>query len=386
MAPSQALLSTALAPPTTSLGPTPLPPLPWSDGSGEEFVWCEAYKECINWESESMTDSNELDIISARIMGYLLVYIIPSGRTHVAREILECESDLAKLQDLAKLYRDHLLEGFSQYRPSTPEPVPHPSRPSAEEDRKYFTEAIVGPPASHEAAKRAAVRRDGLGCLLTGQYEDKYFVYLSNNNLPYPDGKATITNAVHIVPPYVNALPREGEQAKAVKRLWNATVWSQFSLFGVGLDDLNGPKINRLANILTLDVKYHALFDRLRIWFEPNPDFPTGQHFIIHALAPAYLPPIRHVHLVNADNGTTHELPDPRYLQLHAAVCKITYLSDAWYRNTPPYEVPAACEVALTAHPCAASPDFSVAFDGEAFFQHPSLSLPTELCTILGHQ
>jgi hypothetical protein len=36
------------------------------------------------------------------------------------------------------------------------------------------------------------------------------------------------------------------------------------------MDELNGPKIHRLANILTLGVYLHTQFDRLALWFEAN--------------------------------------------------------------------------------------------------------------------
>lgn len=102
--------SAALAPLATAIGPTPLPHIPWSDTTAEGVVWCEAFKECLSWEKDSTADGRiDSDLVYARILGYLLLHA-SHGRTHVAREILECEADATKLRKLAKLYQDHLLQ------------------------------------------------------------------------------------------------------------------------------------------------------------------------------------------------------------------------------------------------------------------------------------
>jgi hypothetical protein len=35
------------------------------------------------------------------------------------------------------------------------------------------------------------------------------------------------------------------------------------------LDELNGPDVHRLENVMTLETGVHALFDNLKLWFEP---------------------------------------------------------------------------------------------------------------------
>lgn len=128
-----------------------------------------------------------------------------------------------------------------------------------------------------------AVRRDTFGCAITGAYDVKYVDYLFQNGLPLPRTPATITNACHIVPPYVNALPRRQKSVKVgftstawfisdiFQAAWNSTVWSQFQHFGVHLDELNGANIHWLCNVITMGVHYHGLFDQLRLWLEPDP-------------------------------------------------------------------------------------------------------------------
>jgi hypothetical protein len=50
-----------------------------------------------------------------------------------------------------------------------------------------------------------------------------------------------------------------------------ASVWAVLDRFGYKelLKELNGTKIHRLENILTLSLEVHELFDTLKLWFEP---------------------------------------------------------------------------------------------------------------------
>lgn len=36
----------------------------------------------------------------------------------------------------------------------------------------------------------------------------------------------------------------------------------------LGVDELNGPQIHRLENVMTMDVSFHQWFDSLVIWLE----------------------------------------------------------------------------------------------------------------------
>jgi hypothetical protein len=111
------------------------------------------------------------------------------------------------------------------------------------------------------------------------------------------------------------------------------------------LAELDGANIHRLSNALTLDMSVHAAFDGLKLWFEEVPvsnikrfsfspwcHLPqgapntytvcsTGNLAFLNAL-----PPARQVHFTT---NTGQELPDPRYLKLHAAVCRVAHMSGA---------------------------------------------------------
>jgi hypothetical protein len=41
-------------------------------------------------------------------------------------------------------------------------------------------------------------------------------------------------------------------------------------------EELNGPQIHRLENVMTVDYTFQVLFDQLKIWFVPTvrPNYP----------------------------------------------------------------------------------------------------------------
>ena len=52
--------------------------------------------------------------------------------------------------------------------------------------------------------------------------------------------------------------------------MW-ATLQRFSSIPGYIHDELNGNRINRLENIITLDLALHAAFDELLVWFKFRP-------------------------------------------------------------------------------------------------------------------
>lgn len=108
------------------------------------------------------------------------------------------------------------------------------------------------------------------------------------------------------------------------------------------MNELNGPDIHRLSNILTLRVEVHSLFDKLDLWFELVPvSFVLVVHYydLIHTAQNTlntYNICVSHDFfrrtLLPTITFTSHNgfpLPDPRYLKLHAAACRIAHLSGA---------------------------------------------------------
>lgn len=108
------------------------------------------------------------------------------------------------------------------------------------------------------------------------------------------------------------------------------------------MNELTGPDIHRLTNILTLDHHLHSCFDRLVLWLEADnvswdysyrlygdlKPFQTKEHtyricssidLIIGGLPDT----------VTFTKHADFDLPDPRYLKMHAACCRVAHMSGA---------------------------------------------------------
>jgi len=212
-----------------------------------------------------------------------------------------------------------------QSKGATPAPSEHPSRPSFEDEVYLFKCALDEAPTNHRSAKNSSLARDSFYCLGSGAMEFTYYRTLT----PAEQAQTRVcnTNAAHIFPPSTNQ-NLDPEQDADPKTQYSATVWAiihNFSGISV-LDELNGPSIHCLSNILTLELNLHKPFDNLDLWFEAVHDtvhtydirspYPLGPHLVPHTR-------------VIFTTNTNLSLPDPRYLKLHAAVCRIAHLSGA---------------------------------------------------------
>jgi len=77
---------------------------------------------------------------------------------------------------------------------------------------------------------------------------------------------STPTVAAHIIP--FSIVPNDINDASQIER--SSRIFEILWRFGgIELTELNGTKINRLENILTLSTETRDLFGRLDMWFEP---------------------------------------------------------------------------------------------------------------------
>jgi hypothetical protein len=109
------------------------------------------------------------------------------------------------------------------------------------------------------------------------------------------------------------------------------------------MDELDGPKIHRLANIMTLDHFLRIHFDRLELWLEADDvsqdktcgytddlkllqnqnhtyRISSNDDLIIRDLPST-------VTFISSDDK--FDLPDPRYIKMHAACCRVAHMSGA---------------------------------------------------------
>ncbi|KZT06463.1 uncharacterized protein LAESUDRAFT_653553, partial [Laetiporus sulphureus 93-53] len=173
-----------------------------------------------------------------------------------------------------------------------------------------------------------ALLRDDNRCMITRQFDSTVFEQSSvelQAELSAANQPLCVTECCHIFPESTN----RGIDDKH-KGEYAASVWTIIERFGYPKlrTELEGEQIHLLKNILTLNQYAHGMFDTLRLWFEETD--------------------IRHCYKIGASNPTMvfggyrfprevqfkttderFDLPDPRLLKLHAACCKVAWMSGA---------------------------------------------------------
>lgn len=129
-------------------------------------------------------------------------------------------------------------------------------------------------------------------------------------------------------------------------------ILERFDFKGI-IEELAGPKVHSLTNILTLDASVHQSFNALKVWFEEDTvrlrlftpdilhlralfvifqDSDTPNRYEIMSTEPfVFTGRISQSNpfltLTSTDSRLT--LPNPAYLRIHAACCKVAHLSGA---------------------------------------------------------
>jgi hypothetical protein len=53
-----------------------------------------------------------------------------------------------------------------------------------------------------------------------------------------------------------------------LQKAYSASLLAVLKRFGYDVENLNGPKVHSLFNVMTMEKNVHDLFDRLYLWFE----------------------------------------------------------------------------------------------------------------------
>ncbi|KAH9945326.1 uncharacterized protein BXZ73DRAFT_96312 [Epithele typhae] len=248
--------------------------------------------------------------------GFLIEPVNEMARSCISVDIEKCEGSYERLVDLGQFYYVHYIRHFKSTGGPTPRSSSHPSRPSFDGLAKEIVPQLIHTPQNHSQAKQLALFRDGCAA-----------------------SRLTPTHCSHIIPESLNKFtPSANPEAK---RELAAGFWSILERFGYpdALKELNGHKCHRLSNVLTLSEESHTLMDRLCLWYEstgePNtynlktypPELRAGNGW-----------PAQVTFKIRDDLGIPglprpeedhSELPNPDYLALHAACCKVAHLSGA---------------------------------------------------------
>ncbi|KJA18783.1 hypothetical protein HYPSUDRAFT_69697 [Hypholoma sublateritium FD-334 SS-4] len=309
-------------------------PLPYNNyNPSTQAPLHDAYEECLMMEASVGTDKDAL--VFPRCLGYLILELPHEAGEVVAHEVVDCHASFDRMRSLSLFYIDHLIRLFRQSKGPTPAPSEHPSRPSFEMHRNFFNEAVEPAPASHQAAKKSALRRDGYRCVVTGQadrtsVESMQPADLQKYNLD-DNSVVTITNYCHIFPPSTNRFDQNDPAEK--KKKYAGSVWSIIESFSHidMLSELNSESIHHLQNGFTMHSQLHTLFDDLNLWFEHVAGLDNTYKVCFLSLRDhrSFLSTSQSHTITFTSTDPSLPLPNPDYLRLHAAVCRVAHMSGA---------------------------------------------------------
>ncbi|KAH7908515.1 hypothetical protein BJ138DRAFT_1091111 [Hygrophoropsis aurantiaca] len=279
--------------------------------------WRDAYDRCLVFEKNAASVPPPLSgpsrLVCARLLGYIIREALTDcGRDTISNEIKDCADEDA-LVVLATLYLNYFIRCFlARKKVRTPTPSQHPSRPSFHDVQETLKYLINEAPQSHATAKQKALYRDGFCCVLSGACDAPSFESIASvRDLPLASDKEVApTHAAHILPESAITGILGANEGDAKLNLIIATVWTIMERFGQVLipDELNGPNIHHLENVMTLSTPNH---------YRPNSAYPQVRSGIPDLISFTTPDPVQ------------FPLPSPEYLRLHAACARVHHFSGA---------------------------------------------------------
>ncbi|KDR74064.1 hypothetical protein GALMADRAFT_250794 [Galerina marginata CBS 339.88] len=302
-----------------------------------------AYEICLRLEeflqmAADNGDDVKKELVYVRTLGYLM-HCVPTdlGLKKVVEEIASSVDDSAILA-VGQMYYDHFIRAFRANRAH----IPTPSNYSSPAARRSFdkiqdwvnNETMPEVPQSHSQAKNHALIRDGHRCVVTGHYDTNSVMAIKELKEVVESDPSTMVERTHCTHIFPDS-PIEPDKAE---RQYAATMWAV--MFGFGYenlpDELNGSKIHRLENIMTLVLGFHMAFDQMDIWFAATEEM---NKYKLGASDPLFLRGYPEFVTFTTHDPEKYPVPSPTYLAIHAACAKVAHLSgaaariDEFYRN-----------------------------------------------------
>ncbi|KAI6028832.1 hypothetical protein F5J12DRAFT_889345 [Pisolithus orientalis] len=254
----------------------------------------------------------EKDLIHCRILGYLFHYFPARDIKPFVREIVTTNGRPRELLQLGEFYYDFFIRSFKSNEGKSP-PSSSPLSPHPSDNVAQLIECILQEaPQDRRTAKKHALVRDSFQCPVTKVY-DWDAVMCSEEmemKITCEGAEGGFTQCVHIFLEFTNAnITPDSTEFWAT---YAASVWGVLDRFGYSAlrEELNGPNIHRLENIVTMEKSLRIHFDRLWIWFTATEEPNTYK-------------------LEEIRDWLISRYPNPTYLSIHAACAKIAHVSGA---------------------------------------------------------
>ncbi|KAF8645646.1 hypothetical protein AX16_007677 [Volvariella volvacea WC 439] len=248
---------------------------------------------------------------------YLLLYALTQyAVSFVAEEITRC-TDYEEVMQLGDKYKRNFIHAFWLHRTSKRTSsfrfTRHGRLVSFDtvQDMMHDQPRFGKHPKNYVQAKGSALIRDDFRCQLTRTIDWSSF-HASQELRECVDSKSVSkTEYCYIFP---GSLPPSLDDKDEDLREF----WVTLSHFGYPeiQEELAGENVNSLKNILTLLYVLYRLLRELKLWFEPTTPIPEG-------FREAFQIPS------TVEFQTEHDLDlsSAKYLAIHAACCKIAWLS-----------------------------------------------------------
>ncbi|KAH9175893.1 hypothetical protein EDB89DRAFT_2066097 [Lactarius sanguifluus] len=277
-------------------------------------------------------ESHDQKLMHVRILGYL-IRAGPSltASEFVAKEVNDSpEGDEDEIDKAGEKYLFHYLSIFKKSACRTP--AASLSACSAFETKNAMIMEMLRqadkPPQDQKEAKRQALARDNFQCIVSGKYD--YNMTSQNDDLSavafsFSPPRIGVTQCAHIIPSSTNENILDSKDKHA------SSFWAVLGCFGYEdlLDKLKGKGIHSLDNVMTLGMEIHHWFDQLKMWFEavkgsPNTYTIKAADTILLAFCKA-----ADCKITLTSEDPRLPLPNPDYLEIHAACCRVAHLSGA---------------------------------------------------------
>ncbi|KAI1795684.1 hypothetical protein LXA43DRAFT_1167307 [Ganoderma leucocontextum] len=254
------------------------------------------------------------------------------GKANVANKILHCgdafkgpqKEDSCHFAQLADFFWRNIIVPVRVSGGKTPQPQSRTSCSGSTSADAFRSPAGTEAVNALNSVMDAALRRDKHRCVISGKVDPETIA----SGLGALTGTGfEVSRVAHIIPFSLrNSVGYSSSSASASASAAHLpSIWCALECFGgISLANLMHAGINSLDNVITLSATLHRYFTALQVALEPIPDVPNTYKVLTWGKVAPRLGLSKTVKLFTP---TDVPLPNPAYLALHAAICKLVWAS-----------------------------------------------------------
>ncbi|TBU33647.1 hypothetical protein BD311DRAFT_711563 [Dichomitus squalens] len=251
------------------------------------------------------------------------------GRVNVASKIIHCGDaykearrlDSCHFAQLADFFWRNIIVPVRVSGGRTPQPrsrMSHSGIASADASHSPGMEAVN----ALQGVIKATLERDRYRCVVTGKVDPET---VANGPGSLTGTGYEVTRVAHIIPFSLRNSVGYSSDCDSASAAHIPSIWCALECFGgISLAKLMHNGINSLDNVITLSATLHRYFTELQVALEPVPDAANTYKVLTWGKVAPRLGLPKTVKLFTS---TDAPLPNPTYLALHAAICRLVWAS-----------------------------------------------------------